>query len=80
MGSNSAGNNAFFVRKDCISAEMVPANAHIFVESRYRESRGKGGELTYLRGGERLACIKDMELVNVETGRMDTIADIYHLQ
>lgn len=80
MGSNSAGNKAFFVRKDCISAEMVPANAHIFVESRYRESRGKGGELTYLRGGERLACIKDMELVNVETGRMDTIANIYHLQ
>ena len=31
MGSNSAGNNAFFVRKDCIEPEKVLADADVFV-------------------------------------------------
>lgn len=49
MGSNSAGNNAFFVRKDCIEIGKIPQNADVFVESKYRESRNEKGELTYKR-------------------------------
>lgn len=79
MGSNSAGNNAFFVREDCINADLIPAKAEDFVESKYRESRGKRGELTYLRGDKRLECIKEMELVNLKTKQIDTIANIYRL-
>ncbi len=79
MGSNSAGNNAFFVRKDCIEKDKVPGNADLFVQSKYRESRDIDGNLTYLRGRERLECIKEMEVVNLRTSQIDTIANIYHL-
>lgn len=79
MGSNSAGNNAFFVRKDCISPDKIPQNANVFVESKYRESRGQNGELTYKRGSDRLKCIEDMQVINLRTGNMDTIKNIYNM-
>lgn len=79
MGSNSAGNNAFFVRKDCIKPDRIPEKANVFVESRYRESRDQAGNLTYLRENDRLKCIKSMELFEIETGHTDTIENIYHL-
>ena len=79
MGSNSAGNNAFFVRTDCIELEKIPQNANVFVESKYRESRNEKGELTYKRAGDRLECIKEMELVDVCTGQRDTIRNIYSI-
>ncbi len=79
MGSNSAGNNAFFVRKDCIGSDKIPERADIFVESKYRESRDEKGNLTYLRGADRLKCIKAMEVFDIETGRTDTIENIYHI-
>lgn len=79
MGSNSTGHNAFFVRRDCISLDKIPLNANTFIESKFRESRGKHGELTYISGAERLKCIKEMELVNLKTNSVEIIQDIYHL-
>lgn len=79
MGSNLAGNNAFFVRKDCIKRDRVPESAKVFVESKYRESRDKLGNLTYLKGDDRLKCIESMELYEIETGCTDTIKNIYDL-
>lgn len=79
MGSNSAGNNAFFARKDCISADKIPKNANIFVESKYRESRDKNGKLSYKRGRERLECVKEMPLFNISTGCLETIEHIYNM-
>lgn len=78
MGSNSAGNNAFFVRKDCIGEDMIPPKANMFVESKYRESRDEKGNLTYLKGIERLKCIKEMEIFDIETGYTDTIENVYN--
>lgn len=77
MGSNSAGNNAFFVRNDCIKLEIIPEKACAFVESKYRESRDQKGNLTYLRGIDRLKVIKSMGLFEIETGMIDTIENIY---
>lgn len=79
MGSNSAGNNAFFVRKDCIDSDRIPEDADIFVESKYRESRDEKGRLTYLKGINRLKCIRTMEVFEIENGCTDTIANIYHI-
>lgn len=79
MGSNSAGNNAFFVRRDCISCDRLPNKRNEFVESKYRESRDENGKLTFLKGWERLKVIKEMELVNLDTGRIELIKDIYDL-
>ena len=58
---------------------MLPAKRNVFVESRYRESRDGSGKLTYLRGGERLDAIKEMELWNLENGRVECIKDIYNM-
>ena len=79
MGSNSAGNNAFFVRKDCIDERRVPAGNSVYTTSKYRESRDERGRLTYLRGIDRLKAIREMELVNLESNRIETIAEIYNL-
>lgn len=77
MGSNLAGNNAFFVRQDCIQVDRIPRDANLFVESKYRESRNKKGELNYLSGDERLKCIKEMPLYDLETGCINSIEKIY---
>lgn len=78
MGCNSAGNDAFFVRKDCISENKIPKRS-LFAESKYRQSRDEYGRLTYLRGDERLKAIKEMELVDLAENSIRTIADIYQL-
>ena len=77
MGSNSAGHNAFFVRKDCIAADKVPQDAEAFVTCKYSESRGEDGKLTFKRGMEALECIKQMKVFNLETDSEDTIENIY---
>lgn len=77
MGSNSAGHNAFFVRKDCIDAALIPERSNVFVWSKYRESIDPKGRLTYLRGNQKLEVMKDMELVNLETGNIERISEIY---
>lgn len=48
IGSNNAGNNAFFVRNDLVGELPTPSVEEAYVESRFRESRDKQGDLTYL--------------------------------
>lgn len=79
FGSNSAGNNAFFVREDCVDQSLIPQKCNEFVISKYRESRDMSGELNYLEGCKRLEAIKDMQLVNLATGKIEKISDIYHI-
>lgn len=79
VGSNSAGNNAFFVRSDCFAPEKLPEHLG-YRESKYRESRDENGALNFLRGADRLKQIQDMEVVNLETGETDTIANIYEMR
>lgn len=79
VGTNSAGNNAFFVRKDCIAEDKLPKERNLFIESKYRESRDEKGKLTFVRGDERLKLIKEMELMNLENGEVEYIKDIYQL-
>ena len=76
VGCGSAGANAFFVRRDCMSRlrELTPEEG--FVTSRTRESRNARGELTYIRGEDRLAEIAGCELVDVITGERLTAGDL----
>ena len=41
LGSNSAGHNAFFVKKDCFDSSNIPEYSKRFIYSKYKESRGK---------------------------------------
>jgi hypothetical protein len=65
LGSNTAGNNLFFVRKDRLGrlAPVTAEEAHVV--SRFRDSRDKQGNLNYLGGDKRLSEILDVPLVDV---------------
>ena len=68
IGTNTTGVNAFFVRDD-VAGHVLPniAEARAW-PSRHRESRGPGGELTFLRGLARAEAIRDMPVIDVTTG------------
>ena len=73
IGCNSAGNNAYFVRREYAGqlSELV-SSAH-YVESAFRESRDEGGKLTYLGGATRLELIRGLPVVNVATMQVEAI-------
>ena len=66
VGSNSAGNNAYFVHRDIGRELPAPTVAEAYVESRYRESRDQAGNLTFLSGPERVRAIAALEVWDVE--------------
>lgn len=76
VGANGAGNNAYFVRKDRLGPLRPLACEEGFVDSRFRESRGPDGELTYLRGDARRRVIADMRVVDVATGKTVRLGDL----
>ncbi len=73
LGSNSAGNNIFFVRKDRIGRLKPVSSREGHVESRFRDSRDRDGRLNFLGGEERKVEILDLEVVEVLTGRTTTL-------
>jgi len=66
VSSNSAGNNAFFVRRDLkpeTMRELTPREA--FVQSQFREARGPAGQLLFLDRIQEDAILKGLPLVEV---------------
>ncbi len=76
VGCTSAGNDAFFVRRDRLGGAREVSVEEGYVASRFRESRDAQGRLTYLSGPARLDAIRDMPLVDVTTGERLTAADL----
>jgi hypothetical protein len=79
VGSNSAGNNLFFVRNDLMQnlREVSPKEAHYV--SQFRESRGEDGDLTLLPFDQRLLVIADMNLINLSDNKQYLIKELYAL-
>jgi len=75
VGSNSAGNNAFFVRKDRLNGMKAVKAEDAHVVSRFRESRDREGRQTHMGGRARAELIAEMPLLDVETGARVTVAD-----
>ncbi|MDA9519248.1 NADH dehydrogenase [Bradyrhizobium sp. CCBAU 11434] len=76
VGSNSAGNNAFFVRRDCLNGQRVLTAAEGYVESQFRESRDEAGRLTFLSGAARLREIGNMLVYDVEHDSLVKLGDL----
>jgi hypothetical protein len=74
LGCNSAGNNAYFVRRDKLSDRVreVPLERG-YVVSKYRESRNRAGKLTYLMGPDRIEAIRGMPIYNVDTNQLEQL-------
>lgn len=66
VGSNRAGSNAFFVRRDVLGSLEPRSAAECYVESPIADSRGPDGSLTYIRDmAERVALIRDLPVYSV---------------
>ncbi len=79
VGSNSAGNNVFFVRNDYLN-NIIPKTAkEAYVESKFRESRDTNGNLTYLSGLKRIEEIKHLPVYDVENNITASISETFSL-
>ena len=67
LGTNSEGVNAFFIREDYSSYFDTLLQSPIVRPSRLRESRGRSGQLSHIRGLQRPDLIGSLPVVNTET-------------
>lgn len=79
IGSNSNGNNAYFVRTDKLCNLKPLTVKEAYVESRFRESRNEKNELTYIAGNKRLETIRSCEVFNLANNNKITIKELYKL-
>ncbi|MDI6740915.1 MAG: hypothetical protein QME74_11210, partial [Candidatus Edwardsbacteria bacterium] len=76
IGSNSNGNNAYFVRRGNLGKIPALSCAQGYVESKFRESRDALGNLTYLTGRKRLEEIKAMEVFDTENQTLVKLSEL----
>ena len=77
MGSNSNGNNAYFVRKDKIGKLRTLSVKQGYMKAKYRESRDQDGKLTYLSNDECIEVIGDMPVYDVEADIIFKIKELF---
>jgi hypothetical protein len=71
VGCNSAGNNAFFVRKDIKPQKIEELTVQEgYVPGKFREARDPQGNLTYLSLEEEKKILEDLPVVDVEHNSM----------
>jgi hypothetical protein len=74
IGSNSAGNNAYFIRSEFLNDSLRQVSVQqAYRRSKFRESRNETGELTYLAGDDRLHVIKGLPVINVKTNAIEQL-------
>lgn len=79
VGINSAGMNAFFVRKDLSPFFRTFEPEEVYFPSKIRESKDASCRLSFLSGIDRLREMSGMPLVHTETGVITTIKELYRL-
>jgi len=79
VGCNSAGNNAYFVRRGQLGRVREVSVEDGFVMSRFRESRDREGQPSFATGAERLALIRDAVFLDLERDQLRTVGEIFDL-
>ena len=78
MQSNcTATRGAYFVRKDRLGFLKAVTVEAGYVRSKFRESRDINGQLTFLRGDERLRMIQDMPIYDIERNATVSIKALF---
>jgi len=72
VGCNSAGNNAYFVRKDVNTLPGLSLAAG-FKTSMYREARDQEGRLSFISKDDRLKLLDGLKIFNTEKNKLETI-------
>lgn len=75
-GTNSAGNNAFFVREDVAGNIPLHSSQEAFMPARFRESHDPAGNLTYLDFAAGQALIQDLPVYDVRTGTTQPLREV----
>lgn len=75
IGSNSAGNNLFFVRSDRLADRIFNSIDTPFIYSRFRESRSENDVLTGLDYFQRRELIENLPVTNTVTNKTDLLAN-----
>lgn len=73
VGCNSAGNNAYFVRRDKLNGLDALTPAAGYVEAAFCESRDARGAWTFLKGRARLASLHGVDVFNTRLQRLEKI-------
>lgn len=74
VGCNSAGNNAYFVRRDRLNDTVREVSFEAgYVPSKFREGRDAQGRLTHISGGERLNAIRGLPVFNVNSKALEAL-------
>lgn len=73
VGSNSAGCNLFFVKKEYAGDLKVLSPKRAYVKSKFRQSRDENGDLTYLSHETGIKLIEDMDIFDFKTGEIDKL-------
>jgi len=76
IGCNSAGNNAFFVRKTESSRFLCPKLPEGFVAARYREARDADGKLNFIGQKTGFALVKHLPVWDVVQNRQRRLSDL----
>lgn len=78
IGTNSVGSNAFFVRRDLLNDTVKEVSVlSCRRDATFRDSRGPGGELTFLSGRDRATAMASMPLIDVSTGASLIVGDLH---
>jgi hypothetical protein len=76
VGTCSNGVNAFFVRTDLAEPIQALVRDRKAFPSRHRDSRDVYGRLTFAAGAERLALIRELPVLDLETGETISLGAI----
>ncbi len=73
VGSNSAGNNAYFVRKNRLGVlrQLTPREG--YVKSKFREHRDEEGQLTFMSGNDALETVRGLPVYNTRTNTIEAL-------
>ncbi|MCD5380376.1 hypothetical protein LR004_00455 [Candidatus Gracilibacteria bacterium] len=73
VGTNSNGNNAYFVRNDKLNNLKTVSKEEGFTISKFKESRNERGNLTYVTGKKRIDVIRGCSVFNTKTNLIERI-------
>lgn len=79
VGSNSMGNNAYFVRQDHLGPLRPLTAQEGYVATKIRETRDPQGRLTFVSGRERLRPIAAMPILDLERGELVKVGEVLAL-
>src|SRR3989344_5469266 len=80
VGTESAGNNAYFVREDRVGKIPIKTMKDGYTASIYRESRDTDGKLNFLNQSEKINEIKHLSVYNARTKQLLKIQELYKIQ